>query len=150
MQQWQKFGFIHWVTIDCESFEKANVPIIIPSSLTLWTTTSFLKYNFPQIKLFESLISNLASQYLFLRGKLNTPNILVSKCLWQLQQIPNKKILQERSFSLKASQDQTKLNSAALISQACCEFLFIYLHCDWPRHKPNKGDSNILNSKLNH
>lgn len=62
------------------------------------------------------------------------------------------KILQEGSFSLKldlkASQDQTKLDSAALISQACFEFLFIYLHCDW--HKPNKDDSNILNSKLNH
>ena len=44
------------------------------------------------------------------------------------------KILQEGSFSLKldlkASQDQTKLDSAALISQACFEFLFIYLHCD--------------------
>lgn len=44
------------------------------------------------------------------------------------------KILQEGSFSLKLdlkeTQDQTKLDSAALISQACCEFLFILLHCD--------------------
>ena len=53
-------------------------------------------------------------------------------------------------LDIKASQGQTKLDFAALISQACCEFLFIYLHRDWPRHEPNKDVSNILNSKLNH